>query len=140
MRLSAKFLKNVANVNHWEYSSTVYIQENQSNEFYLQIVDMLKIHDDEVSPVLPSFPLRYIPQGTVISLEATFESIDDSQVFTITASQPFSDDTSIWKIDLTSSQVPQNGVVTLTLPEDGVEKLFKTQSAVSVDLLNSGGC
>lgn len=140
MRLSAKILKNVANVNNWQYSSQASVQEGQANDIYVQLVDLDKAHGTEKSAAFPENPLRYIPQGAVIALTATFPSIDDAAELVIVASQPFADDKSIWKITLSSTQLPKSGNFKLKLTEDGVDKFILVKNGVSVDLLNIGGC
>ena len=147
MRINAKILKNVANVNNWQYVSQANIQEGQANELYFQLVDLDIIPNNEDQSVsLPASPMRYIPQGTAISVEITFPALrsegDDAgaEQFAVAASQPFSDDGSIWKISLTSSQLPKSGSLTVKLTIDGVDKYFLVNNAISVDLLNVGGC
>lgn len=140
MRINAKILKNVANVNQWEYATEAYVQEGQTNEIYLQLVDLDKTHLGEKSKALPDFPLRYMPQGAVNAIDVTFPNIDSTEEITVSATQPFSDDKSIWKVTLSSAQVPNSGNIIVKLTEDGVEKSFVVRSAVRVEMLNVGGC
>lgn len=140
MRLSAKIIKNVSNVNHWIYADSAYIQEGQINEFYFQLVDLDKTHPAEKSEILPHFPLRYMPQGTVVTVAVTFPDLNPDNEFTVTASQPFTDDKSIYKITLASTQTPNSGTIQISLIEDGVEKVFKVSNALQVELQNRGGC
>jgi hypothetical protein len=140
MRLNAKILKNVAGVNNWQYVNQATIQEGQINEIYLQLVDYDKTPGVEKSSVLPDFPLRYIPQGTTIALEASFPSIDDAAVFAVAGTQPFADDKSIWKFTLTSSQIPKSGNFKLKLTEDGADRQILVRNSIIVDLLNVGSC
>lgn len=133
MRLNAKMLKNVANINQWEYASTVHVQEGQINEIYFQIIDLNKKLDSGCY-------LRYLSAAAVIGVEVTFPSIDDDQVIVATATQPFADDKSIWKVSLLSTQLPNSGAINIKLTEDGVDKYFTVKAAIEVDLLNSGGC
>lgn len=140
MRLNAKVLKNVANVNSWYYSNQAHVQEGQINEIYVQLVDLDKVPGNDKSSVLPDNPLRYIPQGAVNALEATFPSIDDAADLVVSATQPFADDKSIWKITLSAAQLPKSGNFKLKLTEDGADKFILVKNGVSVDLLNVGGC
>jgi PDZ domain-containing secreted protein len=129
MKLSAKFLKNVANVNTFQYADQWDMAEGSSQRLYFQIVDKLK--DD----------LRYMSQATVIdSVTVTFLSIDDESEIVKTAVQPFADDKSIWYIDLTATEVPNSGAVKFSITEDGVTKTFRVAQAIVVDLLEAGGC
>lgn len=140
MRLNAKILKNVAGVNQWSYANQSSVQEGQANEIYVQLVDLDKTPGPEKSSALPDFPLRYLSQASVIALEATFPSIDDAEEITVSGSQPFADDKSIWKFTLTSSQLPKSGNFKLKLTEDGIDKFILVRNAISVDLLNVGSC
>jgi hypothetical protein len=129
MKLSAKFLKNVANVNCFDYTKQWDISEGSSHTLHFQIIDKLKSD------------LRYLSQATLIdSVSVIFLSIDETTEITKTATQSFSDDKSIWHIDLDASEVPNSGAVKFSIVEDGVEKKFKVDQAIVVDLLDSGSC
>lgn len=128
MKLSAKFLKNVANVNCFDYVSQWDIAEGSAQRLYFQLVDK---HKDD---------LRYLTQATVISLTLIFPSIDEDVEITKTATQAFADDKSIWYIDLSASEVPNSGAVKFNLTEDGQVKSFKVGQAIVVDLLEDGSC
>lgn len=129
MKLSAKLLKNVANVNCFQFVSEWDISEGSANRLYFQIVDKLK--DD----------LRYLSQATVIdSVTVTFLSIDETSEIVKTATQAWTDDKSIWYIDLAANEVPNPGAVKFCITEDGVASKFKVQQAIVVDLLESGSC
>ena len=140
MRLSAKILKNVASVNQWYYGNQASVQEGQANEIYLQIVNLDITPGAEKSAALPEYPIRYISQATVSALVATFPSIDDASEFSITATQPFASDKSIWKLSLSNTQLPKSGNFKLKLTEDGADKNILVKNGVSVDLLNEGSC
>ena len=133
MRLNARILKNVANINQWEYSSDAYVQEGQVNEIYFQIIDLDKKIDSNCY-------MRYLSTAASIGVEVTFPSLDDAQVITATATQPFADDKSIWKVSLSSTQLPNSGSIKIKLTEDGSDKYFTVKAAIQVQLLNSGGC
>jgi hypothetical protein len=128
MKLSAKFLKNVANVNNFQYADQWDISEGSAQRLYFQIVDKLK--ED----------LRYMSQATVVSVTVTFLSIDDDSEITKSATQAFADDKSIYYIDLAADEVPNSGAVQFSITEDGEERKFRVEQAIVVDLLNAGGC
>ena len=129
MRLSVKMLENVINVNNFNHVSQVYLQAGQINEFYFQLVDLNKD---------PS--LRYLSQATSMSVSVHFDSIDDAQAFDVSATKPFTDDKSIWKIALTAAQVPKSGAIKVTVTEDSVVKSFIVKAAISVELTEIGSC
>jgi hypothetical protein len=142
MRLSAKILKNVNSVNSWQYVSQSFMQEGQANIMYLQLVDLDQSTSisPEKSPANPEYPIRYISSAASITLTALFDSIDSEKKITITATQPFSQDLSIFKLNLSSSQVPNSGNLLVTLVEDGVSRSFVIRSAVNITTLNVGSC
>lgn len=142
MRLSGKILKNVNNVNSWSYASQAYMMEGQVNTLYVQLVDLeqsISINPEK-SPANPDSPIRYISQAASLSVFAKFSSIDDSAEFEITGTQPFAQDRSIWKFELTSSQAPSSGYVQIRIVEDGVERKFNIKNAISVDTIEIGSC
>ncbi len=140
MRLNAKILKNVASVNSWAYANQASVQEGQANDIYFQIVDYDQIPGSDKSVALPDSPLRYMPTGTVVTLSASFPSIDSAQEFSVIGTQPFPQDKSIWKVTLLATQVPKSGNFKIKLTEDGVDKNILAKNALSVDLLNVGSC
>lgn len=142
MRLSAKLLKNIVDINHWQHANQAHIAEGQPNDIYIQLVDLdwSTKSSPEQSAAYPQYPVRYISQATTIEVKALFLSIDDNQEFEIVASQPFADDKSIYKFSLSSTQIPNAGNMIIKVIEDGVEKSFVIKQAIQVDLLNLGGC
>lgn len=142
MRLNARILKNVVDINHWQHSNQAHISEGQANEIYIQLIDLdwSTKSSPEQSSAFPQYPIRYISDATVLEVKATFLDIDDDQEFEITASQPFTDDKSIFKFDLTNEQIPNSGNLLITVTEDGTDKSIVIQNGLAVDLLNRGGC
>lgn len=129
MKLSVKFLKNVANINSFQYADQWNISEGSEHTLYFQFIDKLK--ED----------LRYISQATSIDeVTVTFLNIDEASEIIKTATQPFADDKSIWMITLAADEVPNPGAVKVSITEDGSEKRFRVEQAISVDLLDVGSC
>jgi hypothetical protein len=129
MKLSAKLLKNVANVNCFEITSQWDIAEGSAQRLYFQIVDKNK--DD----------LRYLSQATVIDeVSVTFLSLDEASEIIKVATQAWTDDKSVWYIDLAATEVPNSGSVLFSITEDTVESKFKVGQAIVVDLLEDGSC
>ena len=142
MRLGAKILKNVVDVNHWQHSNQAHLAEGQANEVYIQLVDLdwSTKASPEQSSAFPQYPIRYISAATAISVKAVFLDIDDDEEFEITATQPFAGDKSIFKMSLTKDQIPNSGNLLIVVDEDGVEKSIVVQNGITVDLINRGGC
>lgn len=129
MKLSAKFLKNVANINNFQYANQWSISEGSQHVLYFQFIDKLK--DD----------LRYISEAASIDeVTVTFLNIDETFEIIKTATQPFADDKSIWSITLNVDEVPNPGAVKFSITEDGSERRFRVEQAISVDLLDVGSC
>jgi len=129
MKISAIPLENVVDVNSWNHSDYGYIYEGQANSLFVQLTLPNK-----------SECFRYLSQATAISVNATFDSIDDSEKITITGTSPFSDDKSIWKFDIPSGQIPKSGAIQIQLIEDGVIRNFVVRDFISTELLSIGGC
>jgi len=146
MRLSAKMLKNVANVNNFEFADSAHVQEGQINDIYLQLVDLDMTPIDGDSESLPEHPMRHLPQGAAIGLEITFPALrnesDDPapEQFTVAATQPFADDKSIWKVTLASTQTPKSGNIKAKLTVDGEDQFFLAINAVKTSTLEVGSC
>ena len=142
MRLTAKILKNVANVNQWQFANLAFVFEGQANDIYIQIADLSKTPaiDIEVSTTFPEFPLRYLSQASVLAVSLVFDAINDTEELDISGSQPFTDDKSIWKFSLTSSQLPKSGNMQLKIVEDGVTRTFLVINTIKVEPLNPGAC
>jgi len=128
MKFSVKFLKNVANVNTFQYTSQWSISEGYSHVLYFQITDKLK--DD----------LRYLSQATDLDVSVIFLDITESSEIIKVATQPFNDDRSIWSITLDATEVPNPGAIKIMITEDAEEKVFRVEHAITVDLLDAGGC
>jgi len=128
MRLSARILENVANINNWDIVDEAILHDGEANSFYIQIINRSK--ED----------IRYLTQATTYSIKVCFPSIDDAQEIEITANQPFADDKSIWKVSLTSSQIPKSGAFIVKFTEDGIERKFLVEQSLIVELLDVGGC
>jgi len=142
MRLSAKVLKNVNNVNSWQNAAQAFMAEGQPNTLYLQLIDLdvSTAVDAEKSPAFPQMPMRYISQATALSASVDFQSIDDAAAFNIVGTQPFADDKSIWKFTLSAAQVPNSGAIKVNVTEDGVVRSFVVKNAITVEFLEIGGC
>ena len=126
MRLSAKLLENVANINNWDTVSQAHITEGEASSLYFQLFNESK-------------GIRYITQASAYSVSATFPSLDGDT--TVVAQQPFADDKSIWKLPILSSHTPASGNFIITITEDGVSRRFSVMLGLIVESIDSfGGC
>ena len=142
MRLGAKILRNVIDVNHWQHADQAHVAEGESNHIFIQLIDKdwSTKSSPEKSGAFAEYPIRYISQATTIVVKAKFLSIDDSQEFEVTATQPYADDKSIFEFSLASDQIPNAGNLVISVDEDGSERTFVIKQAIEVDLINAGSC
>ena len=94
MRLSARILDNVHDINTFKVVSEAHLSDSGPNSMHIQLIDLSKDG------------IRYMSQATVYSVSLIFPDLNDDEEFEIAASQPFSDDRSIWKAVFSSSQIP----------------------------------
>lgn len=132
MRLSAKTLKNVDNLNSWAYSENWVVRQNgltgEADTLYFQITD------------LDRDGIRYMPSNSA-SMSVFFQSLDDAGDITKTAVMAFpSDDRSIWKIILSATDLPNSGNVIFSLTDGGNTYSFNITNGLSVELVNAGAC
>jgi len=131
MRLSAKALKNVDSINAWSYTENWTVRSDgdsgETVSLYFQLVDL-----DRDS-------IRYIPSA-LATMSVTFPALDDLALITIAATVAFSDDRSIMKVDIASTQLPYSGAVRFALTDGGVTKSFVVYGFISVEKLNAGSC
>lgn len=142
MRLSAKIVKNVNNVNSWQHANQAYMAEGQENTLYIQLVnlDISTAVEGEKSPAFPQYPMRYLSQASALGVSVTFPALVDDEEITISGIQPFADDKSIWKFTIPSNKTPNTGYIKITVIEDGVSKSFMVRNAIVVEMLEIGGC
>lgn len=140
MRLSAKMLKNVSSVNHFEYSSTSFLSEGGTNDIYFQLVDLDKVYYPAVdTSALPNNPVRYMPI-TGATVGVIFDSLFDDAEITLAASQPFAQDPSIWKVTLAADEIPASGNFIFSLTEGASVKRAVVKNALNVSLNEVGSC
>ena len=129
MFLKIQMLANVANFNSFGFATEVRMTQGNAKTVYFRLVDS----EQNETGTPPG--IRYIPaSGATISID--FLNIDDSKKFSRAATNPFPEDTSIWAIDLLSTD-PLKGTVSLKV--NLVEGLVSTSIfAKAVLLVNSG--
>jgi hypothetical protein len=104
MLLSARPLDNVANVNIFTYVDVLRFTEGDVPTLYIQLVDLSQ---DRLGEGFKPTGRRYIPAITgtdpdfvAPTLEITISSIDDAKKIIRFATQPYSQDGSIWALTL----------------------------------------
>jgi len=99
MLLSVRFLTDVQNVNSWEEVSAVEIYSGDAQTIYFRLIDAsLDRSNQGYSPA----GRRYMAPATS-TLSVTLVNIDDAKQVVRSATQPFSQDPSIWSIPILAS-------------------------------------
>lgn len=101
MLLSARLLKDVSNVNSFEYADVAEFTKGDALSVYFQLIDS-SVHTT-ICGYNPS-GRRYSPASGA-TMSVTIENIDDAKKVTRTATQPFALDPSIWKVDILATDV-----------------------------------
>lgn len=137
MLLSARMLKDVATVNSFEYTQTVQATEGDAVDVYFQLIDKsLDLATEGFSPA----GRRYMPsQGA--TLQVTLQSIDQSKTVVRYATQPFTQDASIFKLSIMATDQLAGGfTMQLALNQGGSVTRGNVQQAVSMQSLTQAFC
>ncbi len=133
MLLAARMLNNVQSVNSFDWTSQVEFTQGDQVDIYFQLVDATL--DKAVGKFSPS-GRRYVPAAGA-TLTVKLDNIDDNVAITRPASQPFSQDGSIWKVTILSSDVLMGTcALALTLLEGAKQTRGRVEAAVLIH--NSG--
>jgi hypothetical protein len=104
-----RLLDDVQSVNSMELATEVSTAAGDPLVVNLQLVNHTRLSCDENSPAV-----RYIPAAGA-TLTVVCENIDNSKRVTKIATQPFAQDGSIWRIDLTPQDtLKMRGTITLS--------------------------
>ena len=126
-------LKNVQNVNSFEYSEQVKLRQGNASVIYFQLADQDQIGSD-------GRPLRYMPESGA-SVSVTFSSITTAYTVTKTATQPYSNDTSIWCVSINTTDRIAQGNMTFQLTESSAGvRTGMILNAIVVESLNTSFC
>lgn len=131
MRLNARPLKNVIDVNHFQYANELYVGgyagESEAANIYVQLID------------LDQDNLRYIPTaGTTLTV--TFSALEDEDSLDLALSQPFAGDASIWVAAVPAGSNIRSGNLIFTMVEGGVTRTFVMKNGLVVEFADAGGC
>ncbi len=129
MLLSARILANVVNVNTFDHATEACFTEGDGPAIYLQLIDASK---DRADKGFHPPGRRYAPASGA-TLSVVVENIDDDLKLTRTATQPFTNDPSIWMVQFLSTD-PTRGTahLRLVLTEGAVVRRGTVHSALSV--------
>jgi hypothetical protein len=130
MLLSARMLDNVASVNGFDWATQVeYTAGDGPVDVYFQLVDL---NQDRVSTGFKFGGRRYAPAAGA-TLQVVLANIDDDIQVTRVATQPFTNDPSIWKVTMLGSDTIRGTcALSLKLTEGGKITYGRVEAAVLV--------
>lgn len=126
MFLGAQVLINVSGVNAFEAATEFRHRQGSTANLYIQLIDLDRNRSGEPAG------LRYMP-ADASTLTVTLGSIDEALVATKTAMQPFSQDPSIWMVQIQSTDDFGQGNIEIELTEGGVVRKARILNGVVVD-------
>lgn len=129
MILKFKILSQASSVNSfYEVDTHKIVNGNATSIFFRLIQDRSEINQDA---------LRYIPEsGAQVSV--TFNHIDASKVITRVATQPYTQDTSIWKVDILATDQLSFNTMAVTITEGSNIRTIMPSTTISVIPTGSG--
>jgi len=125
MRFSLLPLIDMCSVNSFVYASEIQGVQGDPVDLYFQLVDLEK--NTAQSGFYPG-GLRYMPPASS-TLQVVFKNVDTAKIVTRYASQPYAQDTSIWKVSVLATD-PIAGTVNIkfVLTEPGATPITRTVS------------
>jgi hypothetical protein len=132
-KLGARVLRAVVNTNSWDFANQLDHQQGTAEDLYFQIVNQ----DYNVAGTPPG--IRYLPAaGSTVTI--TLPSFDAAKVVTLTATQPFSGDLSIFKAAILSTHDFASGNLVVTLTESAVVKRIVIVNGLRVQPTDPSRC
>ena len=132
MFLSAIMLKNVQGVNSYQGTTQLTLRQGNPAPIYFQLVDLEQT--DKYGN-----PLRYMPAAGA-TCTATISSINLANVISRPVIQPYTQDTSIWQMQLFSTDMITTGNFQFTLTEGSTVRTGYVQNGIIVQTTNPSMC
>lgn len=152
MRLSAKPIIRWCDVNDYSFGNQWITRAGDPNTLYFQILDIDQAVAGNnagfgifsgITPVGTVAGLRYLVgigvSNQPYSVTVTFPSIDNLNVITAQAVQADANDSSIWKVSLSSKQIPAGGSVQFAVQEGSAIRRFSVLNMLGVEDPNDDG-
>lgn len=98
MLLSCRILEDVKDVNSFEYASAAMLNEGNEASIFIQLID--ESLDKSLNGFKPA-GRRFVPAAGA-TLQVTLDSLDNAKKVVKNAVQPYAQDPSIWRIDITA--------------------------------------
>lgn len=128
MLLRARMLNAVASVNAFEVVQQVQFTQGDTIDVYFQLIDATL---DPAPRYIPA-GRRYMPAVGAL-LTVRLDNIDDNIQVTRSATQPFAQDPSIWKVTVVGTDaIVGTCALVLTLTESGKVTRGRTEAAVEI--------
>lgn len=129
MLLSARMLNDVASVNAYEVVEQVEFTQGDTVDVYFQLVDASL--DKAVRGFVPA-GRRYMPAvGATLSVK--LDNIDDNIALTRAATQPFTQDPSIWRLNVIGTdRIIGTCALVVVLTEAGKVTRGRIEAAVQI--------
>lgn len=132
MLIGAVMLRNVQGVNSFQRNTQVMLRQGNPATVYFQLVDLEQADQNGTY-------LRYIPAAGA-SITGSISSINQQYVVQRLASQPFSQDLSIWAMNLLATDTITTGNFMFTLAEGSLVRTGYVQNAIIVQTTNPSIC
>lgn len=115
MLLSVRTLNSCSSVNSWDWATEATWTQGDSFSWYFQLIDLSR---DSTRDGFDPAGRRYAPAAGA-ALTATLMSLDDGVKVVRTASQPFAQDPSIWRLSVLSTDQLRGTVDLLLMLSEG---------------------
>lgn len=133
MRLSARILKQVADGSNYDYANQFTYNQGSTADLYIQLVNL----DYNSSNEVPGIPYHALTGAT---LQVVLSALNTANVLTAMATQPFANNSSIWKISIPSTALFSSGNVKLTLTEGLIISTGSIINGIIVQSSNTAFC
>ncbi len=118
MKNIVKILDNVRNVNDFDEIDEITLVRGNQTDLYFRLMSRRYNKDGEASDQ------RYIPQSSPFTVAVQFDNLNQQYHVRRTASQPFPDDASIWKVTILSQDQIMFNSMRVVVTENGKQSAF----------------
>ena len=132
MRLGARILKQVLDGNNYDYTPQFTYNQGSTVDLYLQLTNL-----DWNGTEIPGIPYHASIGAT---LQVVLSALNTANVLTSAATQPFANNTSIWKISIPATANFSSGNIALTLTEGLIVSKGTIINGISVQKDNLAFC
>lgn len=127
MKNIVKILDNVRNVNDFDEVDEITLIRGNQTDLYFRLMFRRYDKDGEISDQ------RYIPQGAPFSVAVQFDNLSQQFHVRRTASKPFADDSSIWKVTILPQDQIMFNSMRVVLTEDSKQVAFIVETDLATE-------